>query len=82
MITSIYLKILYRLEFKRRLNLNNPITYNEKLQWLKLFYHNPIHTIMADKYVVKQYVKDIIGEEYIIPTLHVWNTVEDIEWDK
>ncbi len=79
---ALYLKILYRLEFKRRLNLNNPITYNEKLQWLKLFYHNPIHTIMADKYVVKQYVKDIIGEEYIIPTLHVWNTVEDIEWDK
>lgn len=79
---ALYLKILYRLEFKRKLDLNNPITYSEKLQWLKLYYHNPIHTIMADKYVVKQYVKDIIGEEYIIPTLHVWNNTEDIEWDK
>ena len=78
---ELYLKILYRLEFKRKLNLDNPVTYNEKLQWLKLYYHNPIHTLMADKYAVKDYVKNIIGEEYIISTLNVWERVEDINWD-
>lgn len=76
-----YLRILYRLEFKRKLDLDNPVTYNEKLQWLKLYYHNPLHTLMADKYAVKNYVKNIIGEEYIIPTLNVWERVEDINWD-
>ena len=79
---ALYLKILYRLEFKRKLDLDNPITYSEKLQWLKLYYHHPIHTIMADKYAVKQYVKDLVGEQYIIPTLFVWNTVEDIDWEQ
>lgn len=79
---ALYLKILYRLEFKRKLDLNNPITYSEKLQWLKLYYHNPIHTIMADKYAVKQYVKNLVGEKYVIPTLFVWDCVEDIEWEK
>lgn len=79
---ALYLKILYRLEFKRKLDLNNPITYSEKLQWLKLYYHNPIHTIMADKYAVKQYVKELVGEQYIIPTLFVWDCVEDIDWEQ
>lgn len=79
---ALYLKILYRLEFKRKLDLDNPITYSEKLQWLKLYYHNPMHTIMADKYAVKQYVKELVGEQYIIPTLFVWDCVEDIDWEK
>ena len=67
---------------KKKLNLDNPITYNEKLQWLKLYDRNPQYTKMVDKYEVKNYVKEVIGEEYIIPTLGVWEKFEDIDFDK
>ena len=63
------------------LNLSNPRTFNEKLQWLKLYDRKPIYTLMVDKYAVKKYVADIIGEKYIIPTLGVWDKPEDIDWD-
>lgn len=63
-------------------NLKNPQTFNEKLQWLKLYDRRPIYTQMVDKYAAKEYVASIIGEEYIIPTLGVWEKPEDIEWDK
>lgn len=79
---ELYLKILYRYKMKKKLNLNNPMTYNEKLQWLKLYDRNPDYTKMVDKYEVKNYVKDIIGEEYIIPTLGVWDRFEDIDFNK
>lgn len=79
---ELYLKILYRYKMKKKLNLNNPMTYNEKLQWLKLYDRNPDYTRMVDKYEVKNYVKDIIGEEYIIPTLGVWDKFEDINFDE
>lgn len=64
------------------LNLELPLTFNEKLQWLKLFDHNPIYTKMVDKVGAKEYVANIIGEEYIIPTIGVWDRPEDIDWDK
>lgn len=64
-----------------RLNLNNPQSFNEKLQWMKLFDHNPLYTTMVDKYAVKKYVANIIGEEYIIPTLGVWDSFDDIDFD-
>lgn len=63
------------------LNLDNPQTFNEKLQWLKLYDRKPIYTTMVDKYAVKEYVASIIGEEYIIPTLGVWEHFEDINFD-
>lgn len=66
----------------RKLDLKNPKTFSEKLQWLKLYDRKPIYTTMVDKYAVKQYVAEKIGKEYVIPTLGVWNTVEEIEWDK
>lgn len=75
-----YLKILYRLLMGKQLNLNKPQTFNEKLQWLKLHDHNPVYTTMVDKYAVKNYVARIIGDQYIIPTLGVWERVEDIDW--
>ena len=78
---SIYLKWLYRQIMGRKLNLENPQTFSEKLQWLKLFNREPGYTNMVDKYAVKDYVAGIIGEEYIIPTLGVWDKIEDIEWD-
>lgn len=77
-----YLKLLYWCYMHKKLNLNNPQTYNEKLQWLKLYDRKPIYTIMVDKYEAKRFVADIIGEEYIIPTLGVWDAPEKIEFDK
>ncbi len=76
-----YIRILYRMIFKRKLNLGNPQTFNEKLQWLKLHDHNPLYTRLVDKYEVKQYVADLIGEEYIIPTLGVWNSIDEVDFD-
>ncbi|KLI21967.1 ATP-grasp fold amidoligase family protein, partial [Brachyspira hyodysenteriae] len=63
------------------LNLENPKTFNEKLQWLKLYYHDPLMTICADKYLVRDYVKEKIGEEYLVPLIGVWDRVEDIDFD-
>lgn len=77
-----YLKRRYRACIKKELHLENPKTYNEKIQWLKLYDRKPEYTVMVDKYAVKKYVADIIGEEYIIPTLGVWDTFEEIDFDK
>ena len=76
-----YLKNLYRCQTGEKLDLKNPKNFNQKLQWLKLYNHNPQYTIMVDKYAVKQYVSDIIGSEYVVPLLGVWDNPEDIEWD-
>lgn len=76
-----YLKLLYRFKMGRRLDLKNPQTFTEKLQWLKLYNRKQEYTTMVDKYAVKEYVANIIGEEYIIPTLGVWDKPDDIDWD-
>ena len=67
---------------KRKLNLENPQTFNEKMQWLKIHDRKDIYTKLVDKYEVKKIIGEIIGEEYIIPTLGVWNKFDDIEFDK
>lgn len=77
----IYLAIKYRKHFGYWMDFNNPKTFCEKLQWLKLYDRKPVYTTMVDKYAVKDYIGDKIGQEYIIPTLGVWDRVEDIEWD-
>lgn len=77
-----YLKILYKTRMGKPLNLDNPQTFNEKLQWLKLYDHNPEYTTMVDKYAAKKWVADRIGGEYIIPTLGVWEHFDDIDFDK
>jgi hypothetical protein len=64
-----------------KLSLNNPKTFSEKLQWLKLYDRNPDYTNMVDKYEVKSYVSKVIGDEYIIPTLGVWDSPKSIDWD-
>ena len=76
-----FLKRLFKLSMGYELNLDNPQTFNEKLQWLKLYNRKPEYTQMVDKYAVKEYVANIIGEEYIIPTLGIWDRVEDIDWE-
>lgn len=78
---SWYLSLKYYKNFRRFPDLKHPKTFNEKLQWLKLHDRKPIYTTMVDKYEAKQYVANIIGEEYIIPTLGVWNRAEDINFD-
>ena len=79
---KMYLKLLFRLKMRYKLNLKNPKTFSEKLQWLKLYNRKPEYTKMVDKYAVKEYVASILGKEYVIPTLGIWKTPEDIEWDK
>ncbi len=76
-----YVKMRYRLYVGKKLDLNNPQTYNEKLCWQKLYDHNPLYTTMVDKYAVKDYVANIIGDKYIIPTIGHWESPEDIDWD-
>ena len=76
----LFLKVLFRLRMGYKLNLDNPVTFNEKLQWLKLNNRKPEYTQMVDKVGAKEYVASIIGEEYIIPTIGVWDRVEDIDW--
>lgn len=76
-----YIMLKFYKNFGRFPNLKNPITFNEKIQWLKLHDRNPLYTKLVDKYEVKKYVADIIGAEYIIPTLGVWDRAEDIDFD-
>ena len=77
-----YVKLLFRSKVGYSLNLDNPQSYNEKLNWLKVYDHNPLYTTMVDKYAVKNYVANIIGDKYIIPTLGVWDRFEDIDFKK
>lgn len=76
-----YLKRLFFAHMKKELNLEKPKTFNEKLQWLKLYDRKPEYTQMVDKLAVKEYVAQIIGEEYIIPTLGVWDSFDEIDFD-
>lgn len=64
------------------LNLDNPTTFNEKLQWLKLYYHDPLMTKCADKVLVRDYVRDTIGEQYLIPILGTFNNIDEIDINK
>lgn len=76
---ELYLKVLYRYRVGCRLNLSNPRTFTEKMQWLKLYNQREEYTTMVDKFAVKKFVAQIIGQEYIIPTLHVWDNANDIQ---
>lgn len=77
-----FLKQLFKLRVGYPLNLDNPKSFNEKLQWLKLNDHNPEYTNMVDKYEAKKYAASIIGEEHIIPTLAVYDNVDEIDISK
>ena len=79
---SKYLKMMFKLRLGYSLNLDNPMTFNEKLNWLKIHYHNPIMPIMADKYRVKKYVSDLIGQEFVVPNYGVWNSFDEIDFEK
>jgi len=76
-----YLKKRYKYAFKRELDLDNPKTFEAKLQWLKLYDRNPLYTELVDKLKVKDFVSEKVGEEYTIPTLGVWENFDDIDFD-
>ena len=76
-----YLKLMFPLSLGYPLNLKDPKTYNEKLQWLKLYNKNPLYTSLVDKYAVKEWVADKIGSQYVIPTLGVWDDACKIDFD-
>ena len=76
-----FLKLTYRIHFKEKLNLKAPETFNQKLQWLKLYNRNPEYITMVDKYEVRKYISKSIGEEYLIPCLGVWENPDEINYD-
>lgn len=79
---KIYLKLVYWGETGKRLNLKNPKTYNEKLQWLKLYDRKKEYIQYVDKYEVREFISKTIGEEYLVPLIAVYDTIEEIPWDK
>ena len=76
-----YVKLAYRASIGKKLSLNNPQTFNEKLQWLKLYDRKSEYTMMADKYLVRKYIAEKLGEEYLIPLLGAWDSPEEIDFD-
>lgn len=77
-----YIKFIYWCFMRKKLNIDTPLLFTEKLQWLKLYDRKPIYHIMADKYDAKQFVAQKIGAEYVIPTLGIWNSFNDINFDE
>lgn len=74
----LYLRLRFMFEMQSFLHIKHPVTFNEKLQWLKLFNRHPQYKMMVDKCAVKQYVGEVIGKEFIIPTIGVWDKFEEI----
>lgn len=79
---KLYLTLLYQVRTGKKINWENPKSFNEKLNWLKLYDRRPEYVRMADKYEVREYIKEKLGEEYLIPVLGVWNSVEEIDFSK
>lgn len=75
-----FLKIKFKAVIGKRLNLDNPQSFNEKLQWLKLYDRKAVYTQLVDKYAVRQHIIDTIGKEYLIPLLGVYDTYDEIDF--
>lgn len=78
---KLFLELQYKLILGKKLDLKQPMEFNAKLQWLKLYDRNPDYIRLVDKYEVKKYIADKIGEQYVVPTLGVWESVDEIEFD-
>lgn len=76
-----YLALRYRAKLGKWPNFKNPKLYTEKVQWLKLYDRKPEYTAMVDKYEVKKYIENLVGEQYVIPTYGVWDKFEDIDFE-
>lgn len=75
------LKRNYKIKTGEELHLKNPYTFSEKIQWLKLYDATPIKTRLADKFLVREWIKEKIGEEYLIPLLGVWDSFDEIDFN-
>ncbi len=76
-----FLRICYRFSMDRKLDLSDPQTFNEKLQWLKLYDRKPFYTQMVDKYAVRELIAEHIGPEYSIPLVGgPWESTDDIDF--
>ncbi len=75
-----YLKKRFRAHFNCSLNIENPKTFNEKLQWLKLYDRKAEYTVMVDKYRVREYISNKIGNRYLVPLLGVWDSPDEIDF--
>ena len=78
---KMYLNMWHKAMYGRKIDFKNPKTFTEKLQWLKLYNRNPEDVKLVDKFAVKKYMADKIGDEYIIPNLGVWDSVDEIDLD-
>lgn len=78
---SAYIRLLFKSKMGYKLNLKNPVTFNEKLQWLKLNDRSPIYVDLVDKLTVKNIISNKFGEEYVVPTYAIWDKAEDISFD-
>lgn len=76
-----YIRMIFKADMGYEIDLNNPKTFNEKLQWIKLYDRNPQYTIMVDKYLSKEFVASKVGSEYVIPLIGVWEKAEDIDFE-
>lgn len=76
------LKMIWWVKTGKKLDLANPKTFNEKLQWLKIYNHNPKLTDLVDKYKVRSFIASVLGEEYLIPLIGSWRNSEDINFDE
>ena len=74
------LEVQFEWAQKRKPDIDNPQTFSEKLQWMKLYYHNPLQTLCADKVKVRDYIKEKIGEEYLVPLIGVYDSADDIDF--
>jgi hypothetical protein len=76
-----FLKLEHRIFLGRKLDLRNPQTFNEKLQWLKLYNKDQKYSMMVDKYMVRQYVADAIGDQYLVPLIGVYDNANQIDFN-
>lgn len=76
------INIKYKLVFHRKLNLKHPETFNEKLHWLRFYGYQKLYCTLADKYTVREYVKEKIGEKYLIPLIQVYNDPATIDFNQ
>lgn len=77
-----YIKLQYTYHLKQKLNLKDPKTFSEKIQWLKIYDRNPAYSTYVDKYSVRDYIQKMIGEEYLIPLIAVYDSADEINWEK
>ena len=78
---TLYVKLYFILTLRRKLDLENPITLNEKLQWMKFNDRNPLYSMVSDKFAVRKYIKEKIGEKYLVPLIGSWNSFDEINFD-